>query len=115
MLIGPAVRRYHFASPSKMATNPELSVATARATRPYPTGTKVGPMGGDRADAHLRPEANYLRDAQFLSGIWAWGKAPTDIMSSGNIKMHRKVTPFGVVQPEVIGLAAASIIQEGGA
>lgn len=51
-------------------------------------------------DTNLRPEA--WRQASVAKGG-----------GTGKLELHRKVTPFGVTQPEVIGLAAASIIPAG--
>ena len=69
---------------------PERPVASSSsASRPFPAPVIE--------NAHLRPEAG--RQARVAKeGV------------SGRLRLHRKVTPFGVTQPEVIRLAAAFII-----
>ena len=63
---------------------------------PLPARAEIGAMRGDGAELYLRPEAG--------------GESFVAKGGGGKLESHRKVAPFGVMQPEVSCLAAASIL-----
>ena len=71
-----------------ISTMPAKSPVSISLFRGCPLPTTVG------EDTDLRPEA--------------WGKSIVAEEGDAKLGLHRKVTPFVAMQPEVIGLAAAS-------
>jgi len=99
-LVGPAVGKDRPRAVISMAADAEIAIARDIATRrPFPTRPKIRPVSGNRPYANLCPEAC----------------GQTDIAEEGRgvtLGVHRKVAPFVAMQPEVFGLAAASIIPD---
>lgn len=89
-LIGPAVREHRLPRPIASATDAETSVVAPLAIACPLPATVI-------ENASLRPEAGRQTGIAKLGG-------------SGTLFLHRKLTPFGAMQPEVTCLAAASII-----
>ena len=88
----------------------------------------IGPVerGGDGADMNLRVKTLDGRHTKEAASFkWVASSAPSAVVGAapatciqrpftirdGTLGSHRKVAPFGVVRPEVIRLAGASIIQ----
>ncbi len=95
-LVSEAVSLGHSLTARAYAPSP-IAVA-AFSGCPQPARAEVEPIGWGRADANLGPEAG--------------GEPIVAKQGNARLGLHRKLTPFGAMQPEVFGLAAASILQQ---